>query len=302
MRDRVLWSILVLGLALRVAFTACYPYLGGRGDQGLHYALGTLFAEFGPRVLGHWGPGYEVFLGGIFELFGPNPLSARLAQIALSVVSIGLVYGVAACAGGRRAGRVAALLWAVYPTSIVYTAFLYSETLFMTLLLGAIYLVFQGWEREGRTCSVSAAVLFGLAALTRSVALYFLPFWIVWAAARRRGPECRRAAVIFAVGLAVVLPWTVRNVFRYDGFLLIDGTTAPTLWLAYNTRVINRDLGFRDRASRFRLRPPAGATAIRNWSPSRRSVSSFRSFHLPSAASSNPAASSCERWARPESS
>ena len=116
--------------------------------------------------------------------------------------------------------------------------YLYSETLFTTLLLASLWLLHRHPEGAGRRDCVLAGVLFGLAALTRSAALYFLPLWLAWliwlehrgdpaSAGRRAAVSWRRALVVTSVALATVLPWTLRNAVSYRDFLLIGaGVTA----------------------------------------------------------------------------
>ena len=136
-------------------------------------------------------------------------------------------------AGGRGAGRIAALLCALQPGLAAYSHYIYSETLFTALLTGAAYLWYRS-PRPGRSAAVGAGVLFGLAALTRSVAFYFLPVWLGWLVLRRRWSELRRVALLAGVTLAVVLPWTIRNALVFHDFILIDGTLGRTAWWAYN--------------------------------------------------------------------
>ena len=80
---------------------------------GAALLVGPLYAD-GTEMLGHWAPGYETFLSSIFRLAGPDPLTPLVAQVALSTWIIVPVYGIARVAGGRRAGRIAAGLAAIY--------------------------------------------------------------------------------------------------------------------------------------------------------------------------------------------
>lgn len=198
----------------------------------------------GPQVLGQWAPLYDALLAGWFALAGPDPLGARLAQVVVSTGCVALAYGLARANGSRRAGRIAALLFAVDPSLIAFTHYLFSETLFVALLLGAVYALFRRPEAPGRRDALLGGVLLGLATLTRSVALYFLPLWLALSLLRRRRAEARRAALVLAAALCVVLPWTARNAFKYHGFLLVDGTVARTAYFAFSEILFNQDLGY----------------------------------------------------------
>lgn len=213
------------------------------GDEPLHYVKGVLVSHFGTGLIGHWAPGYEVLLGAIFAIAGPSQLAAKAAQVALSTVTVWLVYATARSQGGPRAARIAGGICALYPTFVAYTHYLFSETLFLALFMGAVYALHRTPAGRTRGELVSAGILFGLTALTRSVALYFLPLWVAWELTRRRR-NVTDAVAVLALALAVILPWTVRNAFKYRAFQLVDGTVGQTAYFAFNDIPFNRDLGF----------------------------------------------------------
>ncbi len=201
-------------------------------------------SQIGPAVLGHWGPLYDSFLAVVFRVAGPDPVAAKIAQILVSVGTVALIYGLARSTGGVRAARIAAAMASLYPSYIAYTHYLFSETVFLALLTGAVYALHKRPDRPTRAQLVAAGILFGLTALTRSVALYFLPLWVAWCAIRRRPDEARDGAIVLGIALLVILPWTVRNAFQYKSFLLIDGTIGETAYHAFSNVPFNRDIGF----------------------------------------------------------
>jgi hypothetical protein len=265
--DAQLWLILAVSLVVRGGLLALYPNATGGGDQGLHYVLGVLVSHLGTAPLGVWAPGYEVFLGAVFALFGPAPVVARIAQVLLSVATVALVYGIARHAGGVRAGRIAGWLCAVYPSFVAYTHYFYTETLFLFLLVAAVYALVRRRE-DNRLDLARIGLLFGLCILTRSVVIWFLPVWAVWEWLRGRGARAREVACILAVALLVVLPWTARNALKYRGLLLVDGTFGRTVYLAYSgteeTAGRGADLGFRNYLREPSSTPPSeGMRAFR---------------------------------------
>jgi 4-amino-4-deoxy-L-arabinose transferase-like glycosyltransferase len=247
-RDRALPALLGLAFVVRAALCLLYPDLEGRGDEPLHYVLGVLTSQLGPDVIARWAPGYEALLATLFRLFGPDPNVVRAAQVALGTATVAGVYGIAKRAGGQRAARLAGLLSAIYPSLVAYVQYLYSETLFIALLVAAVYALHRSADGPTRGEQVAAGVLFGLAALTRAVVVYFLPLWLAVSLARRRPREARAAALVLVVALAVIAPWTIRNAFHHGGFLLVDPTLGRTAYIAFNDLRFNRDLGFLDRA------------------------------------------------------
>jgi len=211
--------------------------------------MSVVTANVEQHVLGHWAPGYEFFLGTIFRAAGPSLLAARWVQVGVSVVSVGLVYGIARRAGGIRAARVAGILCALYPSLVAYSHYIYSETLFSALLTAGVYLLYRSPDAPRRAELLGAGALFGCAILTRGVLLYFFPLWLGWLALGRRWAAFRRAGVVFAVAFAVLLPWTVRNALLFHDFILVDGTLGRTAWWAYNDESYYADLGYKHTAA-----------------------------------------------------
>jgi 4-amino-4-deoxy-L-arabinose transferase-like glycosyltransferase len=243
-RDPWLWALLALGLGLRAGLLARYPQLRGMGDELVHYLMATFTSWFGPGVLGQWAPLYDGLLAGLFRLTGPDPLAARALQVVLSTATIAGVYALAAAAGSRRAARIAAALCAFDPSLIAFSHYLFSETLFLALLVAAACALFVGRTPRSRPRLVAAGLLFGLATLTRSVGLYFLPLWALVEALRGRRREAADALAVLALTLLVVLPWTLRNYQKYDAFLLVDATLGRTAYFAFGERFFSWDLGY----------------------------------------------------------
>jgi len=243
LRDPFLWLAVALGLAVRAWPVLAYPRLRIWQDERLHYVMSVVARHVEEQLLGHWPPAYELFLGAIFGAFGPSMVAARWFQVGLSTLTVAMVYGLGRAAGGTRVARIAALLCALYPGLVAYAHLLYSETLFIALLVGAALLLHHRREGPARVDLLGAGVLFGLAALTRSVALYFLPVWLAWLALGRRWPETRRVAIVLGIALLTVAPWTLRNYLAMGDFILIDTTAGRTAWWAYNEVPFCEDVG-----------------------------------------------------------
>jgi len=244
LRDPALWSILALAFAVRGALVARYPMITIWRDESLHYLMSVVAANVDQHLLGHWAPGYELFLGTIFRAAGPSLPAARWVQVGVSILTVGLVYGIARRAGGLRAARIAGILCALYPSLVAYSHYIYSETLFTALLTAGVYVLYRSPAAASRGELMGAGALFGFAILTRGVLLYFFPVWLAWLALGRRWDAFRRAGVVFAVAFAVLLPWTIRNAILFHDFILVDGTLGRTAWWAYNYEPYHSDLGY----------------------------------------------------------
>ncbi len=140
-------------------------------------------------------PLYPIFLS-LFAIFSNMAVAAQVGQLVLGVASIGLVYELGRLVHSVRVGLLAAAVSAVWFSSVI-TAWFYQETLYVPLLLLAFVLYLRA---ESHRAFGLAGAVFGLAALTRSMPLYFLPFLIAF--------RVRRAPALVLGFAAVVLPYS----------------------------------------------------------------------------------------------
>jgi hypothetical protein len=117
---------------------------------------------------------------------------------------VGLVYESGRLAHSVKAGLAAAAIYALWFPNAIATWF-YQETLYVPLLLLAFVLYLRARRPAGFAFAGGA---FGLAALTRSMPLYFVPFLVAVHLFRTRG-EGGRAALALVVGFAAaVVPYS----------------------------------------------------------------------------------------------
>ncbi|GIW01784.1 phospholipid carrier-dependent glycosyltransferase [Roseiflexus sp.] len=203
----------------------------------------------------HWlrAPLYPLFLAASWGLAGDDgwPRATRalhlaaLPNILLSVLSVSLAYALTARLVNRRAALLAALITATLWTHATFASLYMSETLFTVLFqIGLLGLV-QAGDRQPTAkrwlLIIAAGVALGLAALTRSLALLFLPIAAGWLAVhlhrQRSGLRHRpatpllAAVVLLASAGAVIAPWTIRNYQAYGGFILIETGLSYNLWV-----------------------------------------------------------------------
>jgi arylsulfatase A-like enzyme len=221
-----LLSVLALGLALRlVALQQAANLSRLPGDEEYYVRTGQTIAATGYHPGSYRGPGYPFLLALVFRLAGPNSLQAvRLAQIALALFSIALVFHLVRKGHGQRAALWSALAMAIAPNLVHFTLFLWSETLFIALLLVGLWLLLRFDERGSRRTLALAGLTFAFAALTRESILPFMAILAAWVAFRPApaAERVRRAAVFVACFLLPILPWTVRNYAVNGSFVLIS--------------------------------------------------------------------------------
>lgn len=232
LRDRVFLAGLAGSVALKLALALAVRHHAPILDEGAYLKLATQLAAGGGYEGTFRPPGYPAFLA-FWLAIGAGTLGIRLAQVALSAWSTVLMYRLGGRVGGERVGRVAALLFAFDPVLIAFSHRLWSETLFLTLLLLVLDRLTREPESGRWTPWALAGVLLGAGALVRPMLVTFLPFlalWLGWTAWLNRPASGRlalrepllRCSVIVFFCLAVILPWTLRNERVTGTFVLID--------------------------------------------------------------------------------
>ncbi len=250
--DVPLLVVLLVGLALRLLLWNHLPRVGWISDEGEYFSAATWLAQgrgfsWYQQYLWTRAPLYPLFLAVHLRLFGDNLAPIYVSQTILSLVNVALVYALARrlTPTSRVVPTIAAVLMAVYLPFATYTQVLLSETLFLTLLLGG-FLALVRWRMEDGRYSwlLVAGVLFGLATLTRSLTLLFIPFVALWLFVRTKNIEqgtkdfryrilCSLLFILYSFG--TIAPWTIYNSRLYGGLIVVDTSGAFNLLLGART-------------------------------------------------------------------
>lgn len=242
----------LVAAVLVVAFKAVYlveyaalPFLRGPIIDSLVYrrqAERVAAGDFGDATLLAFSPLYGYFLA----LLGNTLVLPIVVQFLLGCLCLVLVYWVARRRFGERAALISVGLFFGYGPLLFYESKILSETLGMTLALGALafYLSRSFEQGKGRT-ALAAGALFGLAILARASLLFsgvVLVAAAPWPWSRRSpdaplvGARLRRTAG-FAAGLALVLgthgAWTKLHSGLFVPVILVSrtvGNATATEW------------------------------------------------------------------------
>jgi tetratricopeptide (TPR) repeat protein len=241
----------------------------------------------------HWlrAPLYPLFLAGSLWLAGGDLHRAALPNITLSVANVYLIYRLALALADRRAAYLAALLVTVLLTFATFGSLYMSETLFTFLFTAALVCLVRPPTTDHRPpttdhrppttaenphlvtlspCHLvkehwslaAAGVLFGLATLTRSITLLFLPVVAIWLLFRLRTTDHRPPTtdhrpptieppipdprspipdtrsrrrilvplVFLLCAVLTIAPWTVRNYLAYGRLIPVETGLSFNLW------------------------------------------------------------------------
>lgn len=202
---------------------------------------------------------YPLVLGALYWLTTPSSFIAQQLNLVLSVIIAFQVYRLGYRAGGEHCGRLAALLFALWPSQIAFCSVVAQEHLFQVFFLGAILLLLRSQDAASlRTlviCGALAGASIAIAHALRPVALVVFPtllVFAVWGSASMRPYWQTRLSLLgstlaaFALTLgAIMLPTAAAvdyPVWKSSaGFSLYVGTSSDSrgFWSAKHAQILD---------------------------------------------------------------
>src|SRR3984957_12689339 len=184
-------------------------------------------------------PLYPLLIAGVFKLFGVYSRASALILLILNSVFSALtcvpIFLIAKRCFHERVAVWTAWTWALLPSVIFWCTRWVWETSLAALLLAVIFwLTLAMVEKDGTMPWLQFGLLWGVAALTNTALLSFLPvsgLWVWYHRAklgRRSLGGVMLAAIIFA---ACISPWLVRNHRTFGQFVFIRSNFGAELRL-----------------------------------------------------------------------
>jgi len=246
--DRALAVILVLAFVLRagwILLALLDPSDGEYFDMvwyhitALQIAAGNGVTRLDGTPTAVWPPLYPALLAPLYLITNGSLLSGKLLNPFFGVLTTAIVFDVGRRLAGRRAGLLAAALFAACPDDVFFSNFVMSEAAFAMLFMANVWLfiVLQGRRPEpGPAAWLGLGLAAGIATLTRGIALAWLAVPIaVWLAALRPLRAVARRAAWALLGLTLVIaPWTIRNLVLMDYPILVASSLGRTLAHAHS--------------------------------------------------------------------
>ena len=231
-----------IALIVRLSFGAILLSRGAepvRGDARYYEALaqelraGSGLASQG-RPTAFVVPGFPIFLAGIHSVFGPAPGPVLACQFLLGALTAGAAARIASQIGGRTAGTVSGLLVALNPHLVEWSTYVLTETLFIALAVGVLWLLVEAQQRRSLAWFAAAGLAIGAAALTRPAILAFGLVAVLLAGALSRAGRRMLTSLTLLAGIGLfVAPWVARNALTV-GVPTLATESANVLWLGYN--------------------------------------------------------------------
>jgi hypothetical protein len=148
---------------------------------------------------------------------GRSLWAAALFQAGLNILVAWMLFAMGRRLMGLSVGLLAGLLWSIYLPAYQDLNQIAGDQLATVTLVGALYVLVRSWGKAGWKDHAMVGGMLGLAALSRSASMAFIPaIALVHVGGGLRDPQRRTAHFtallgIFGAFILVLSPWVMRN-------------------------------------------------------------------------------------------
>ena len=238
----VIWLLFFVALGARALFALFvleYDRPIAADEGGYHWRGEILSNGQGLGDSAYRPPFLGITLAPIYALFEPTLEIGRWFMVLVSALCTPLIFFLAQAVTRNRAVSIsAAIVWALYPPSIWYSAWVHTEAWSSLLVTISLLLYYQTVSTRNIVFPILLGLSWGFLALNRSI-FVFLPmlFFIVIAWQSLAKHHDRLSLPTFLVSLFIFLcsmtPWTLHNYSVHDRFIP-HSTQGGTLLLISN--------------------------------------------------------------------
>jgi len=178
-------------------------------------------------------PGYPLLLAAVFILAGPVTGAVYLLNCLAFLAGALAVWRLVAGKWGEREGRVAAIVWAVYPWFVYFSAHAMSEAIHISLIPVVLYSLLR--VRDDKSNGFIPGLATGILFLVRSTALFLVPVELAYLFLIRK----RRSVLPLLAGFLICLaPWVIRNSIEMGSPVVLPTKGALNLWMRNNPEAL----------------------------------------------------------------
>lgn len=234
-------AILAAGMALRLIWALLMP-VHPVSDSAAYEAFAWTLVDHGvygwnaDQPSAYWAVGTSAIAAATFLLLGKSYAGIVALNLLAGLVAMVVTWRLARLYYGGSAALAALAVMAFWPNLIFFTSILSSELYFIALTVTGWYF----WARpEGRPWLnlILAGLIWGLACYVRPVILLLPAAFAI--AALSQGPAATlrgtvRAALVIALIVLTVSPWTLRNAEVIGKPFLVSSNFNANLWMGNN--------------------------------------------------------------------
>ena len=236
----MVWAIIAIGLVVRLVWffafpaemvsdSATYVELANRLITGRNFETADTFS--------YWPPGYPLFLYlvhlGSIEVSVNSLLVVNLSLFILTSI---LIFIVVKEHFSRSSAMVALVIFAIIPSLISLAGLAYKENVIIFLLLLSLRVYFSKGFAFSPIKFCLVGFILGVASLIQPGLLLFVFVFIFTEIVRGISLSLfvKRFFAMLIAMLITISPWTIRNYFVFDEFVLISTNGGSNFYRANN--------------------------------------------------------------------
>jgi Dolichyl-phosphate-mannose-protein mannosyltransferase len=236
MKRRPWWLPLLVGAALRLIYLCFFPQREPHSDDLFYWQTAQAIADGRGYVAAGlpsvaWMPGLPLLLAPLALVFKEGALlPMRLLLVALSILTIPIVWKLSREWFGETVAQWAAWGFALFPPFWFFASAILTETVAILLVATALLLLTQlkggfEWRR-----AVGVGLCWGSLMYFKPEFVFWGPFLGAIALLWRRELALRAVLVCGAVGLLLLSPWVARNWVRFHEFIPLKASGGYLVW------------------------------------------------------------------------
>lgn len=256
-------AIVAAALAVRVGYVVGWSDETRQAGDAVYYHVGAnlladgrgfihpVAAAFQFRVVegADHPPAYIVYLAAGSLVGLRTFFEHQIMSCVMGAATVGLLGFAGRRIGGPRVGLAAAVLAAVFPTLWMPDGWVLSETMAMFAVSVVIVAAYRCWDDPRRATAAWLGVALGVAALSRAELVLLGPLIAVplfWYRKRNVRQAVASVALVGVVAIAVVAPWVVHNLARFDHVVLLSDQSGETVAASWcNDGFYGNTLGYK---------------------------------------------------------
>jgi hypothetical protein len=233
------WA-LVIAFFLRVFWAFAVPVVPVSDSDAYDVFAQNIASGYGfcwkpGELTAYWAVGASALYALIYSVFGHNYVPIVVLNIVVGLGTVALAMSLARRWLGPFPAVLTGWILALWPQMVEFTTILASELLFNFCVLLAFWLAtMPGWKWLPR--AVVAGIVLAAAVYIRPVALLLAPLIYLPEALNQK--KLARAAAACTVScvimIALILPWSMRNLHVFDHFVLVSTNAGANFWMGNN--------------------------------------------------------------------
>ncbi len=231
-KNLIILLIVAFGLCLRLAYVYSISertfdgISDGRDYDAIAFNIvsGNGYANADGNLTSRRAPLTPAFFALIYFFFGHSISAVRIAQAFVGAFTCFIIYLLGREIFTRKVGLIAAAVAAIYPSFLVYTGELFTETILVFTLALSLYFLLKKKGSKYLNSFISG-IFFGAAVLGRpSILLLPILIFFILAVFKREDLKemLKRAAILILTMLIIICPWTLRNYRVHKDFVLVS--------------------------------------------------------------------------------